>query len=195
MWIGQSVNFLGDSFYDIALMWYVYSVTGSAAQSGLVLVFIFLPTILFGIWFGPLIDRMNRKPWLVLTSVLQAAAILAFGVLAATHHFMLWAVYLISFLLATGEVAMGPAFSSTIPDLVPPELLVTANALLQTTRQLFRLLGSICGGVVIAFIGMASAFFIDSASFVVAALYFAMTSIPMHTDTDVIQGKRRQASV
>jgi MFS transporter, DHA3 family, macrolide efflux protein len=181
IWIGQSVNFLGDSFYDIALMWYVYAVTGSATQSGLVLVFIFLPSIVFGIWFGPLIDRTNRKPWLVLTSALQAIAITGFGVLAVTGHFLLWAIYLISFLLATGEVAMGPAFTSAIPDLVSEELLVTANAMLSTTHQLFRLLGSIFGGVVIASVGMSSAFFIDAVSFAVAALYFAMTAIPLRT--------------
>lgn len=195
MWIGQSINFLGDAFYDIALMWYVYAVTGSATQSGLVLVFIFLPSIVFGMWFGPLIDRTNRKPWLVLTSLLQAVAIAAFSILAMTGHFLLWAVYLISFLLATGKVAMGPAFSSSIADLVEPSFIVTANAMLQTTRQLFRILGSIAGGVVIAFISMSTAFFIDAASFIVAAIFFAMTAIPPHANAIPTQSNDHRPSI
>ena len=183
LWIGQSVNFLGDSFYDIALMWYVYKVTGSAAESGLVLVFAFLPAVLLGTWFGALVDRGNRKRWLVIVSVLQMVAITGFATMVVVGYEHVWAFYTITAILAVGEVGFGPAWNSSLPALVSPDELITANALMAFSRQGFRLTGAMLGGTLVAVIGTASALYADGASFLVAALCFSLARIPSATLT------------
>ncbi len=192
LWIGQSINFLGDSFYDIALIWYVYTVTHSAVQSGLVLVFTFLPSVIVGIWFGALVDKTDRKLWLVMTSVVQACAAAAFALIILTGRFRIWEVYVITFCLATGEVAFGPAWNSSMPDVVPADQLVSANAMMAFSRRLFQMLGSALGGAVIAVIGTSAAVCVDAASFLTAAWFFGRTAIPVHARPTVAELERNE---
>lgn len=179
LWIGQSINFLGDSFYDIALIWYVYAKTGSALQSGLILVCTFLPSIFFGMWFGTLIDRGDRRRWFVVTSLLQAVAAVAFGAIVENGHVHIVELYVITACLATGECAIGPILNSSIPSVVSTENIVAANAMMSFTRQLFRVLGSSLGGLAIAWVGASTAIYFDAASFIMAAILFARVSLPL----------------
>jgi MFS transporter, DHA3 family, macrolide efflux protein len=63
-WLGQVISHLGDGFTRIAIVYLVATLTKDPLTIGLVIFAQLLPTAFFGIFFGPLADKYNRK-WLM----------------------------------------------------------------------------------------------------------------------------------
>ena len=82
--------------------------------------------------------------------------------------FALVAVY------GVGEAFFGPAFGALVPQIVPAERLVAANALDSMVRPAaFRLAGPALGGIAVAALGAGAAFVVDAGTFAVSALCLA----------------------
>jgi DHA3 family tetracycline resistance protein-like MFS transporter len=87
----------------------------------------------------------------------------------------LWHLVVMAAVFGTGEAFFGPAFSSIVPQIVPRELLLQANALDQFVRPLgFMLLGPALGGLIVATLGPGEAFLLDAVTFLVSALALAL---------------------
>ena len=70
-----------------------------------------------------------------------------------------------------GEALFQPAFTAIVPDVVPREELLQANALKELMEPLgLRFAGPALGGVLIAVFGVGTAFLVDAATFAVSAL-------------------------
>jgi MFS family permease len=85
-----------------------------------------------------------------------------------------------------GEALFGPANSAIIPDLVPAEQLVQANALSQFVRPAAQmLLGPALGGVLVRTVGPGWAFIVDAATFAWSGtMILRMTERPAVRDPD-----------
>jgi DHA3 family tetracycline resistance protein-like MFS transporter len=101
------------------------------------------------------------------------ARVLATGAMAGlslTGALELWHLFVLAGLYGVGEAFFGPAFAAIVPDLVPTEHLVEANALSQLVRPLAqRLAGPALGGAVIALSDAGGAFALSAALFLVSA--------------------------
>lgn len=96
----------------VAGIW-ILDLTGSASLAGLAGLCVYAPT-LAGPWLGGLLDRLPRRPLLIATNLLLAAALLSlFAVHSAEQAWLIFAVslaYGISYvLLDAGESALLPA--------------------------------------------------------------------------------------
>jgi MFS family permease len=96
----------------VAGIW-ILDLTGSAGLAGLAGLFVYAPT-LAGPWLGGLLDRLPRRPLLIATNLLLAAALLSlFAVHSEEQAWLIFAVslaYGISYvLLDAGESALLPA--------------------------------------------------------------------------------------
>jgi MFS family permease len=128
-----------------------------------VLVVEFLPTIIVGLLFGPLPDRLERR------SLMIAADAVRVGVFVALP-FAANATTVVVLALAAG-LATGffrPAVYAGVPNLVPDAELPNANALLQTVENVSWAVGPLVGGVLTAAAGPSAAYVINAASFVVS---------------------------
>jgi predicted MFS family arabinose efflux permease len=85
-----------------------------------------------------------------------------------------WVLLLLTFVLGIGAALNAPAWQASLPELVPRDELTAAIALNGIQFNLARAIGPALGGVLIAAIGVGSAFLINAASFlgVVLLLYF-----------------------
>jgi dTMP kinase len=162
--LGSSV---GTLLAAVALAIDVKDRTAGSPHSGLwvaaVLVVEFLPTILVGLLLGPLLDRLERR------SLMIAADALRVGVFVALP-FAPSAAAVVGLALVAG-LATGffrPAVYAGVPNLVPPDELPQANALLQTVENLSWAVGPLLGGVLTAAAGPSAAYAINAASFVVS---------------------------
>ena len=73
-----------------------------------------------------------------------------------------------------GDALFEPSFTSIVPEIVPPEMIVQANSIDQTMRPLgMQFLGPALGGLVAAW-SIAGAFALDAASFAFSALMLAL---------------------
>ena len=173
LWIGQAVSYFGDMMNTTGLAIMLFLVTRSPSIVALGLIAKAVPTILFGLVAGPLVDRLNRQRVMVLADVSRA-------VLTVTIPF--WAihwlpgVFIAVFLVATAGTFFNPAKQAIIPNLVPEGLLVQANSLVQSSERTMELLGYAFAGVIAAVISWIPLFLIDAATYMFSAA--ALLGVP-----------------
>lgn len=174
LFYAQTVSVLGDWFHTIALLGLVYVVTGSGLMIGLTLITKALPALLFSPVAGVLVDKWDRKKIMIWSSVLNSILVL-FMTLVQNE---VWILFVVNVLMALCTTISTPARQSVIPLLVPQEKLPLANSLFSTVVGVMSVLGASLGGVVTTWFGTDIAFFIDSASYLIAAAIIFTTAIP-----------------
>lgn len=170
---GQTISWLGDGVYFIALLWLVQDLTGSKALMGLVAACRTVPS-LFGLVAGALIDRHDRRRMMIAADLVRGALVLTVPVLWATHALRPWHLPAIAFLLGLASIFFVPARRALLPSIVDPDDLVSANSLLTLSMQITSVAGFAAGGVLIGIWGMMPLFVFDAVSFGVSALAILM---------------------
>jgi MFS family permease len=173
-WIGRTVSYVGDGVMVVALPWQVYELTDSPAAMGVVGGLQTASILVFVLLGGVAADRFQRKKIIVAADLARGVAAGAAGVLALTGSIELWHLGVLVVVFGIAQGVAGPAFGSILPQLVPDDLLVQANAAIFTVHPLtYRFIGPALGGIVIAAAGTGAAFLLDAASFLIGAVAIA----------------------
>jgi Transmembrane secretion effector len=177
LWAGMSVSLLGDGVYYVALAWQVYDLSGSPTALSVVGVAWTLPLALFVLLGGVVTDRVERRRVMIGADLVRALAVSVIGILSLTGEVELWQLVVMAAVFGTGDAFFGPAFTSIVPQIVPRDLLLQANAFDQFVRPLgFMLLGPALGGWIVATFGPGEAFLVDAGTFLVSALTLTLLS-------------------
>ncbi|HET7010993.1 MAG TPA: MFS transporter [Anaerolineales bacterium] len=171
LWSGQAISRLGDNLYRIALSWWVLEKTGSAAAMGAVAVFSFVPMLLFLLVGGVVVDRLPRFRIMLVSDVVNFLVVGLVSLLAFTQRLEVWHIYAASIVFGLSEAFFYPAYSASVPQIVPPESLPSANSLTSLTWQVSGVLGPSLGAMIVALGGTAAAFALDSLSFLISAAF------------------------
>jgi predicted MFS family arabinose efflux permease len=171
--VGQLASNVGDSFYAVALPWYVLAEHGGVILLGTVLVAYGIPRTALVAVGGQASDRWG--PWTVMmsTDAVRAVGAVALAVAAAMGPARADVLIPIAAVLGAGEGLFMPCSFAIVPALLPDEDLQAGNALASSGTQLATLVGPAAGGAMVAFLGSAPAFALDAASFVVSAVTLA----------------------
>lgn len=169
-----AASMCGDSIMLLVLSMWVKTLTGSNALAGLTFFFMVVPS-LFGPVLGVWVDRVRRLPLLVWGNLASAAMVLP--LLAVRDASDVWLIWLVSFFYGVSMVVLPAALNGLLKELVPEELLVDANASIQTTKEAFRLFGPLVGAGLFGWLGGGAVALVDAASFVVAAAVIATIAV------------------
>jgi Na+/melibiose symporter-like transporter len=172
----QVVSFLGDWFADVALLGLVLDLTHSDVAAAGILVAGFFPSFLVTPLTGAAADRFDRRRLVVVISSLQVVAALTFLLIGAGT---VWIAFAGRALVAMLAAFIVPTTSAAVPNLVEPEDLATANALLGGVWGAMVAIGAAVGGAFAAVFGRDASFVADAVTFVVAALLVARIRRPM----------------
>lgn len=164
--LGQVVSNTGTWMQRIAQDWLVLSLTGSSMAVGVTMALQFLPMLLFGLYGGVLVDRLPKRPTLLVTQVAMAVTGLALAVLTLTGHVQVWHVYLVAFAVGMVTVVDNPARQSFVSEMVGPDQLQNAVSLNSANFQSARLVGPAVAGLLITGVGTGWAFLLNGLSFV-----------------------------
>ncbi|MET9428436.1 MFS transporter [Streptomyces sp. NPDC003036] len=194
LWFGNTVSWIGQGMTTLAISLQVYDLTGSTFSVGLVGLFSLVPLLFFGLYGGAAADTVDRRK-LGLGSA-TGSAVLSAALTAATfagfHH--VGFLYGIVALQAVCQALNGPARSSMIPRLLPPEQLPAANALSSMTMTSGTLVGPMLGGFIVGLWGYEAAYLVDTVTF--GAALYAMWRLPaMLPDRKGGEGGTGRASV
>ncbi|HZQ28639.1 MAG TPA: MFS transporter, partial [Acidimicrobiales bacterium] len=180
LWGAQAVSNQGDWVYTLG-------VVASLARRGLgadtlatLVVMQAAPRALASALGGPVIDRFSRKKIMVIADLVRAAAVgsLMFTPDPSLHH-----LYAVAACLGLFGALFQPSLQASIPNVVAPDRLVAANALVSATFQLAIMIGPLVGALLVAHLGLTPAFAVNSASFVLSALLVAGVRLPkQHRD-------------
>lgn len=177
VWTGAMVSSLGDHFFELALMWYTFTVSRSSLQVAAVAVAYQVTAIVLGPVAGVFADRWDRRRTMIACDLIRTAIVGAFAGLTWRDGFSLPTALLTVFLEEAAGVAFGPSRRAYLPTLVEPDQLVTANGLMTGTRQATGLGGQALAGFVIAAVGALAGFVIDAASFGLSAVALGLVRV------------------
>ena len=187
LWSAQLVSKLGTQAFQIALLFTVKELTGSASVMGAFALITGIPAILLGPVGGVFADRYSRKKIIILSDLLRGLFILSLALLMwqkpqATTLILGW-LLIVSVGSAIITSFFGPAISAVIPDLVPKERVAGANSLGQLSNQISAILGMTLGGVVYGAVGGLILLFFDAFSFLFASGAEVFVQFPQHIPT------------
>jgi len=189
LWIASVLSSLAGQIRNVATLYQVYDISGSAFKLGLTGFLETLPFIVFGLFAGAVADAFNRKKMLVATISLQMLPNLLLGILTVTGATQVWHIYAFGLIAAFIEVFNWPARAALIPRLVPQNLLMNAMVVNTMILQTSFLVGPAIGGFLIDHGGLATAYFSSTLLFVPAAI--AILSVRASGE---IEGERRRVN-
>jgi MFS family permease len=168
LWLGSTISYIGDQFYLVALPWLVLELTGSGLAVGSMLMVAAVPRAVLMLMGGAVTDRSAPRDILLTTTWARTVLVGIVTLLAWLHLVELWHLYVLSALFGIADAFAIPAGQALLPVLVEREQLTSANALFTGAIQASALLGPAPAGVVIGAWGIATAFLVDTVSFVFA---------------------------
>jgi predicted MFS family arabinose efflux permease len=170
LWGGQILSQVADKVLivmSIALLTsYHIPIRYAASSSSYLMIATTIPAILFGAAAGIFVDRYPKKQIMILADIIRGCLILLLPVLPKEFVVLL----LITFAISTVTQAFAPAEQSAIPLVVPPENLLTANALFTTTTIASLIVGFAIAAPILAAVTNISKY--ASQEILVASLYF-----------------------
>lgn len=178
VWWGQMVSQVGDGVSKLALLWFVYSITGSPLKTTMIGLLQTLPPILFGPFIGVVVDRVPKKLLLISSDLIRAVVLGVIPCLIPVDSFSIERLYLMVFVHAVASAVFGPALTAAIPSLVSRHEFTAANALLQTTTSIGIILGPALSGVGIATMSSQEVLCVNAVSYVVSAACFLFIRFP-----------------
>ncbi|MFJ7131676.1 MFS transporter [Streptomyces sp. NA02536] len=188
--LGQVVSNTGTWMQRIAQDWLVLTLTGSSAAVGITTALQFLPMLLFGLYGGVLVDRLRKRPTLLVTQTAMALTSLALAALTLTGQVQVWHIYVAAFALGLATVVDNPARQSFVTELVGPGQLQNAVSLNSANFQSARLVGPAVAGLLITGVGTGWAFLLNGLSFIAPlAGLLLMRSRELHTVERAPRGK------
>ncbi|MDX6437279.1 MAG: hypothetical protein QOK34_2113, partial [Gaiellaceae bacterium] len=172
LWIGQSISEFGSQVSQLAIPWLAaVDLHASPIQFSLLGVFGFLPFILFALPAGVWVDRLQRRPILIVSDATRAFLLASIPLLWALGVLEMWHLLAIQFVVGVFTVFFDVSYQSYLPSLVDRASLVEGNAKLQTTVSTSQVAGPSVAGALIAAITAPYAIVADAVSFVVSAVF------------------------
>jgi len=162
----------------VALGVLVYSRTGRPGWTGLVAAAGFVPIGLLAPVGGALADRLDRRRWLILTTLAETLFAVVLAVLTGLHLDPPWALVILSFLGGACGAIGFPAYQAMVPDLVPREDLLGAVSLSSAQFNLGRVIGPALAGMVLLTQNYAIVFGINAASFGAVVVALLLVHLP-----------------
>jgi MFS family permease len=163
--LSRGISMAGAEAGHIALLAFAWHLTGSASQASIVLLAAVAARTTGAPLAGWIGDHVDRRRVIVAGELGVAAALVAMA-FARTMPELLVACLVHAFAAMT----CGSALDAAVGSLVPPNDLACANSTLGMARTTGHMLGPVLGGLAVVGFGARSAFLLDSATSVVAAL-------------------------
>jgi len=172
LWSAETISQFGSQITGLALpLVAVLVIEASAFEVSALFVIEFLPFILFAIPAGVWVDRLKRKPILVISDIGRAALLGSIPIAYAFDVLTLWQLYVVAFFVGICTVFFDVSYQSYLPSLVAREQLVDGNSKLEVSRSVAQVGGPGLAGALIGIIGAPVAVLLDAISFLFSATF------------------------
>jgi MFS family permease len=163
---GQLISLIGTWMQNVAQLWLVYRLSGSALLLGSVGFAGQIPVFLFAPLGGLTADRHNRQHVVIATQT--ASLVLAFilAALTLTHKVQVRHVFVLAALLGLVNAFDIPGRQSFLVDMVGKDDLMNAIALNSSMFNGARVIGPAIAGILVAKIGEGWCFFANGVSYI-----------------------------
>src|SRR5215471_10960283 len=192
LWAASTTSALGSGLATIATPLFVASRTSDPLIISAAFGVAWLPWLLFALPGGVLVDRVDRRQLMI---VVDLARVVAMGVLAAailTGWASIALLYVVLFIINTGEIIFRSASQAMIPSVVPTARLERANGWLvggDTVAQ--QMLAGPLGGFLFL-IAAGLPFLANAGIFAASALLMALIAGRYRPERVIVAGSRNR---
>lgn len=175
LWLAQLVTEMGSSVTALASSIYVYQVTGSALNVGLMMIATVAPSLVVGLAAGVFVDRYDRKRIMLITEVVRAVLIASIPLLLPSN--VAWLYIMVALSSCVGQF-FNPAHASVLPDVATEEELDAANSFMAISQFGALAIGYAAAGLIAARYPIEYAFYLDAATFLVSGALIWLVRVP-----------------
>ena len=169
---------VGTWMQAVAMGWLIYDLTGQAAWLGRIGFAGAVPTLVIGLIGGAFTEHADRKQVLAFSALLIATSTATLTTLVVSGVVQIWMIVSLSFVSGIGTALFAPVFQTVLPQMVPPELLMTAISLNSTAFNIARVLGPLIAGWTMTHFGLGWCFAGTAAGFLIMALTVPALRLP-----------------
>jgi predicted MFS family arabinose efflux permease len=171
LWAGQAVSQMGSRVSATALpLAAALTLQASPLQMGILSGAGAAAILIFGLFAGAWVDRVHRRPILILADLGRAAILLAVPIAASMHRLSMGVLYAVAASSGLLTVFFDAGYQSYVPSLVKRDKLLEANSKLALTESIADIGGPGLGGILVAWFTAPMAFLFDAASFLFSAV-------------------------
>jgi MFS family permease len=171
LWAAQTVSQFGSQISLLALpLVAIVALNASTFEVAALGAMEFLPFLLFALPAGVWVDRLPRRPILVIADFGRAVALLSVPLAAGFDVLTIWQLFGVGFATGVLTVFFDVAYQSYLPSLVERDQLVDGNAKLEVSRSAAQVGGPGIAGVLVDAITAPYAILADAVSFLWSAL-------------------------
>ena len=172
LWSAETVSQFGTQFTLLALPLAAIDVLHASAFEVAALTTVeFLPFLLVSLPAGVWVDRMRRRPVLIVGDLARAALLASIPIAYAFDALSIGQLYVVAFLVGIATVFFDVAYQSYLPSLVERHELVEGNSKLEISRSAAQLGGPGLAGIVVDLLKAPAAILVDAISYVGSALF------------------------
>lgn len=180
---GQTISVLGSAFSGFALPLLIFQLTHSPLSLAIATATFALPHLLFGLFIGAWVDRVDRKRLMIAVDVLMALAVAVIPILALLHQLNVLWIYAVQFAVSSLGLVFEQAEFTAIPSLVGDGDLVTANGRINASYQASEVAGPTIAGAIATVVSIPALLVIDSISYLVSATVLLTIKVGFNRST------------
>ncbi len=179
LYTAQSISLLGDALTWLGLALLAVELAGDHAPGVLAtaLTCRIVAFIVCAPFVGMIADKFDRKLILISTHLVR---MLLVGLLPFVQT--IWQLYAIVLVINVFHACFTPTYQASIPIVTQPQEYAPAMALASVTYQTLSMIGPGLAGVMAGWLGTRTIFWLDSGSFLLAALVILSVRQPLTVD-------------
>jgi MFS family permease len=179
LWAGQTISELGTRITrDGIPLLAVITLGATPVQMGFLSASASAPVLLFSLFAGLWVDRLRRKPVMILSDLGRALLLASIPLAAAFHLLQIEQLYLVIALVGVLTVFFDVAYQAYLPSLVTRAYILEGNSKLAVSSSIAELAGPGLAGFLIQVLTAPVAILLDSLSFLVSVLSLAVIRKP-----------------
>jgi len=181
LWTAETVSVFGSQISALAIpVVAVIILHAPPLEVALLGTIEFLPFMLFTLPAGAWVDRLRRRPIMIVGDLGRAAALLSIPVVYAISPAALtiWQLYAVGFIAGTLTVFFDVSNQSYLPSIVDRDELIEGNSKLQISQSAAQIAGPGLAGILIQIVQAPFAILLDAVSFVWSAFFVFLIRKP-----------------
>jgi MFS family permease len=172
LWSAETVSQFGTQISQLALPLAAIDVLHASAFKVAALTTVeFLPFLLVSLPAGVWVDRLPRRPILVVGDLTRAALLASIPIAYFFDALTIWQLYGVGFFFGIATVFFDVAYQSYLPSLVNRSQIIEGNAKLEISRSAAQLGGPGAAGLLVGWLKAPAAILFDAISFLGSALF------------------------
>lgn len=193
LWAGHTISRFGSEVSQLAIpLTAALVLNASAAQMGILAAVEFAPFLLLSLFAGVWVDRLPRRPILIVADIGRALLLASIPLAAVMGILRIEQLYIVGVLTGVLTVFFDVADQAFLPALVSREHLMEGNSKLEVSRSVAQILGPGVAGALVQLVTAPIAVLLDAASFIASVLFLIGIRVP---EPAIVRPKGPQTSV